>query len=203
MKYLCFCIICVKYEMPDEAVWFWDLSSSHSLQSLPTSLYSGEFQLFASPTEWVVFCDEMVEESSTEFKQFWKWLFLQMGAGAINIIMLPSILIPVTWFPEHKGLVGTNMKILFLGQINSPPKQKTNRTTIYSHQGVGHCHLRVWSLFHCILSASNFPHQPKQLESNEGNKHSTFLFSTVYATVGTKFSQKKLAHCFCCRTRMI
>jgi len=28
-----------------------------------------------------------------------------MGAGAVNIIMLPSLLIPVTWFPEHKGLV--------------------------------------------------------------------------------------------------
>ena len=30
---------------------------------------------------------------------------VQMGAGAVNIIMLPSLLIPVTWFPDHKGLV--------------------------------------------------------------------------------------------------
>ena len=29
----------------------------------------------------------------------------KMGAGAVNIIMLPTLLIPVTWFPEHKGLV--------------------------------------------------------------------------------------------------
>ena len=112
----------------------------------------------------------MVEESSTEFKQFSKWLSLQMGAGAINIIMLPSILIPVTWFPEHKGLVGSNMKTNFcLKQIYVQNRRKKPvQTTIYSHKGVGHCHLRVWSLLHCILSASDFPHQPKQLESYEG-----------------------------------
>ena len=47
-------------------------------------------------------------------------------------------------------------------------KTKPVQTTIYSHQGVGHCHLWVWSLLHCILSPSDFPHQPKQLESHEG-----------------------------------
>ena len=50
-----------------------------------------------SPTEWYL---------ATKVGKLDKIFFLQMGAGAVNIIMLPSLLIPVTWFPEHKGLVG-------------------------------------------------------------------------------------------------
>ena len=131
MKCLCLCIVFAKYKMSDEAVWFLDLSSSHSLQSSPTSLFAWEFQLFASPTEWFVFCHKIFEESNKGFKQFSNLHSLQIGAGAINIIMLPSILIPVTWFPEHKGLVGTNMKILFLGQINSRPKKNNPNYNLF------------------------------------------------------------------------
>ena len=40
-----------------------------------------------------------------------------MGAGAVNIIMLPSLLIPVTWFPEHKGLVGFNTKSITINVL--------------------------------------------------------------------------------------
>ena len=61
----------------------------------------------------------LTTRSSKNRAQGWNYLLsIQIGAGAINIIMLPSILIPVTWFPEHKGLVGKNTKILFLSQIN-------------------------------------------------------------------------------------
>ena len=42
-----------------------------------------------------------------------------MGAGAVNIIMLPTLLIPVTWFPDHKGLVSQicpNLQPAILGR---------------------------------------------------------------------------------------
>ena len=78
MKCLCLCIVFAKYAISDEAVWFSDLFSSHSLQSSPTSLFAGAFQRFASPTEWFVFCDKIFEESNTGLKQFtfptdWSW----------------------------------------------------------------------------------------------------------------------------------
>ena len=78
MKCLCLCIVFAKYAISDEAVWFSDLFSSHSLQSSPTSLYVGELQLFASLTEWFVSHDKIFEESSTGLKLFafhtdWSW----------------------------------------------------------------------------------------------------------------------------------
>ena len=61
-----------------------------------------------SPTEWYL---------ATKVGKLGKIFFLQMGAGAVNIIMLPSLLIPVTWFPEHKGLVGFNTKSITINDL--------------------------------------------------------------------------------------
>ena len=29
----------------------------------------------------------------------------QLGAGSVNLVMVPTLLIPTTWFPSHPGLV--------------------------------------------------------------------------------------------------
>jgi len=74
-----------------------------------------------------------------------------LGAGAVNIIMLPSLLIPVTWFPEHKGLVlgivtsgfglsstvFSPLQALLINPSNLPPlkdEKDLNSTSLYFAQ---------------------------------------------------------------------
>ena len=47
---------------------------------------------------------------------------LQLGAGAVNIIMLPTLLIPVTWFPDHKGLVSEFTPKIYIQLIFGLPQ---------------------------------------------------------------------------------
>ena len=47
---------------------------------------------------------------------------LQLGAGAVNIIMLPTLLIPVTWFPDHKGLVSESTTEIYIQLIFGLPQ---------------------------------------------------------------------------------
>ena len=84
----------------------------------------------------------------------------KMGAGAVNIIMLPTLLIPVTWFPDHKGLVSKiypNLHPAILGYFGPP--------------GAWDRHLRLWTLVHSLLSTPDSPHQPRQPSSIEGKAH--------------------------------
>ena len=47
---------------------------------------------------------------------------MQLGAGAVNIIMLPTLLIPVTWFPDHKGLVSESKPEIYIQLIFGLPQ---------------------------------------------------------------------------------
>ena len=47
---------------------------------------------------------------------------MQLGAGAVNIIMLPTLLIPVTWFPDHKGLVSEFTPKIYIQLIFGLPQ---------------------------------------------------------------------------------
>ena len=82
---------------------------------------------------------------------------LQLGAGAVNIIMLPTLLIPVTWFPDHKGLVSEFTPKIYLHPI-----------FLWPPSGAWHCHLRVWPLLHSLLPSPDSSHQPQQPSSIEG-----------------------------------
>ena len=68
-----------------------------------------------------------------------------LGASAANMIMVPTLLIPVTWFPDHKGkvigiitsgygfssTVFTPLQTLMINPSNIPPVPDRNTSSSY------------------------------------------------------------------------
>ena len=68
-----------------------------------------------------------------------------LSASAANMITLPTMLIPVTWFPEHKGkvigiitsgygfssTVFIPLQTLLINPSNIPPGQEGNSSSVY------------------------------------------------------------------------